>query len=101
MTLDVTEHIHLYWVVERPEDLYLQNLCRAWTDAFERFSFTPVIAGKDDSVDMLSRVLHTEITNIGGYQCYAAGTKTQLTTIKNALLAQGIDENNIFTETIS
>jgi CDP-4-dehydro-6-deoxyglucose reductase len=39
--------IHLYWFGSSDARIYQANLCRSWTDAFEQFLFTPLVAGSD------------------------------------------------------
>ena len=59
MTLDVTEHIDLYWAVADKHELYMHNHCRAWSDAFERFNYFPVIgdtAAQPLANDVLSAI---------------------------------------------
>jgi CDP-4-dehydro-6-deoxyglucose reductase len=101
MTLDVTEHIHLYWVVENEKDLYLQNLCRAWSDAFERFTYTTIVATRMDAIAKLANYLSQQTQNVGETQFYLAGQKSELAQTKNALLQQGVNETSVFTEVMT
>lgn len=98
MTLDVTEHIHLYRVVAYQQDLYLQNLCRAWSDAFERFTYIPVIGSAQETQDSLVQQLRQNIHHATELQFYMAGDKIRLAKTKDALIKQGVAESNIFTE---
>ena len=100
MTLDVTEHIHLYWLVESEQGLYMQNLCRAWSDAFERFSYAPVICAQDACTSALIGQLAADIPQLDEQHYYIAGPDKQVTATKNALLKQGVPQANLFTDTI-
>ncbi len=100
MTLDVTEYISLFWVVERTEELYMQNLCRAWADAFERFTFIPIIAPQAASIAALQEEFDLAFKSATDQHFYIAGDSNSVTATKNALLAQGVNENNIFIESI-
>jgi len=40
LALDVTDSMHLYWLAPTGRGHYLSNLCRAWSDALDNFSFT-------------------------------------------------------------
>ena len=100
MTLDVTEHIHLYWLVENEQDMYMQNLCRAWSDAFERFSYAPIIYKQGEYLAPLLEKLTADIQQYDERHYYIAGPGNQATTTKNALLKQGVPQANLFTETV-
>ena len=98
MTLDVTEYISLFWVVEQPEELYMQNLCRAWADAFERFTYIPVVTPQVASVQTLQDELKCVIPSATEQHFYIAGDTSRVAATRNALLAQGVNESNIFAE---
>lgn len=100
MTLDVTEHIYLYWVMPKEEDLYLHNHCRAWADAFERFTYTPVLTHDRTGygVTDVLQSLHDTHTDLSALQFYIAGPEDAVATTKNALHAQGVVDTNIFSE---
>lgn len=100
MTLDVTEHIHLYWVVENQDELYLHNQCRSWTDAFERFSYTPIIAPPGTAIDTLMANISSDTKAVTDQHFYIAGKLAQADTIKNTLSGQGVSEDNVFVEII-
>jgi CDP-4-dehydro-6-deoxyglucose reductase len=44
MALDSAEQIHLFWISDGDEPPYLNNLCRAWNDALDNFSYYPLPA---------------------------------------------------------
>jgi len=96
MTLDVTEDMKLYWLVPKEEDLYMHNHCRSWDDAFERFAYHPVNVESSDAVQTLIDSLDGNMTH---HHFYIAGSDSQVTKTKNALQAQGIPHESIFTET--
>ena len=96
MTLDVTEDMQLHWLVPKEEDLYMHNHCRSWADAFERFAYQPVSYGNNDPVQLLIESLKG---NMSEHHFYVAGTDSQISKTKNALQAQGIPHESIFTET--
>ena len=41
MALDAAESLHLYWIAPGKSH-YLDNLCRAWSDALDNFRYTPL-----------------------------------------------------------
>ena len=44
MALDSAEQIYLFWIAAGDEPPYLNNLCRAWNDALDNFSYCPLPA---------------------------------------------------------
>ena len=95
MTLDVTEHIHLYWSVAGENGLYMHNQCRSWHDAFDRFDYTPVIGDKN----VISAV-NSNHKNLPDYHFYIAGPEQQINAAKSALLEHGAIPDTIFTEIV-
>jgi len=43
ISLDKTENLYLFWISRNNKALYLNNLCRAWSDAFDQFKYDPII----------------------------------------------------------
>ena len=100
MTLDVTEHIHLYWLVEAEQNLYMQNLCRAWSDAFERFTYVPTICKENEYVPSVLEQIGTDINDMDDKHFYIAGNRKVVDATKNALRKQGVSQNNLFCEEV-
>jgi CDP-4-dehydro-6-deoxyglucose reductase len=44
MALDAAETLHLCWIASERSGLYLDNLCRSWSDALDNFRYTPLTA---------------------------------------------------------
>ncbi len=51
MALDSAEQIILFWVSADDEPPYLHNLCRAWNDALDNFSYIPLDASDSGKID--------------------------------------------------
>lgn len=100
MTLDVTEHIDLYWAVNQERDLYMHNHCRAWSDAFERFNYVPIIGTSDNGqlsaavIDQI-RASQPQLTT---YQFYIAGPAAEVNATQQALEKMGVKAESIFSE---
>lgn len=101
MTLDVTEHIYLYWIMPEEGDLYMHNLCRSWADAFERFTYTPVLTHNQpqDDANRFLQSLNSAHADLTQFQFYIAGPADRVAETRNALLEQGVSDNSIFNET--
>lgn len=103
MTLDVTEHIDLFWAVGNEKELYLHNHCRAWSDAFERFNYTPVIepgTGRARS-DSLVRRLQATQPQLAACHFFVAGPAADIANTREALLACGLKPESLFSEAIA
>jgi len=44
MALDAAEEIFLFWIASAGQPPYLHNLCRAWNDALDNFTYCPLPA---------------------------------------------------------
>ncbi len=103
LTLDVTEHIQLYWMVPEQNDLYMHNNCRAWSDAFELFDYHPLCYQATDPVTLCLEHLMTnnpDNTALVNHHFYIAGSEQEIGKTKNALLEQGIPDKSIFIEAV-
>lgn len=95
MALDITETMHLYWVVNKTENLYAHNLCRSWDDALENFVYQPIIGEDPLSRNLLN---HLDLTRC---DIYLAGNETQVTSAKTQLLTAGLPSNQLIFEIIN
>jgi len=103
LTLDVTEHIQLYWLVPEHDDLYMHNHCRSWADAFEYLDYFPLCYATNDPVKTCIDELNKSNSTTGAmtnHHIYIAGSDEEITQTRNALLKQGIAEKSIFTELV-
>lgn len=98
MARDVAETMHLYWVAGS-DGHYLNNLCRAWTDALDNFQYTPLVAGAAASISALEQVIkdHPDLT---GFDIYAAGPEAFLTAVKKFLHHSHFPEHQLDTHRI-
>ncbi len=89
MALDETASMHLYRVANNKDDLYLNNLCRAWDDALEDFHYHPIIGN-----DLLKEITKQH-QQLNEFDFYIAGEKQQTETIQKGLADYGIPSNQI------
>lgn len=103
MTLDVTDHIDLYWAVPDQHDLYMHNHCRAWSDVFERFTYTPVVSNTTDhalSADVMRAIQKTH-PQLAPYHFYIAGPAGEIAATQTALQQQGIKPDCVFSDALA
>ncbi len=101
LTLDITEHIQLYWLVPDRNSLYMHNNCRSWADAFELFDYYPVCYDENDPItSCLEELRNNNSEMLSVHHFYVAGSANEITQTKNALLKQGIADESIFVEPV-
>ncbi len=71
MALDVAETIHLLWFATDGKP-YLNNLCRAWNDALDNFTYVPL---ESDAVARVDESLRESLESgrLDGYDYYVCG----------------------------
>ena len=95
MAIDEDSTMHLYWIIDKEEDLYLNNLCRSWNDALDDFHYHPTI-GRD-----ISQTINDEQINLTECDVYVAGTEVQISNAKEWLYHNGLVEDQLFTNSLN
>ncbi len=105
MAIEHPHPLHLYWVVRRPGDHYLDNYCRSLAAALDGFSYTPLVGG-DSAADALpaaerdlllaARRILADHPAIGGYDVYAGGPETRMTAARVLLREHGLPEGQLY-----
>ncbi len=95
MAIDESANMHLYWVVDKKEDLYLNNLCRSWGDALDNFHYHPVL--NKEPMKLITE-FHADLNDC---DVYLAGKEELTTRIENKLLENGLPEKQISTNNLS
>jgi CDP-4-dehydro-6-deoxyglucose reductase len=79
MHLKSTRPVRLYWGGRRPQDLYMDELCQAWTTTLPDFRYVPVVSDSllEDNWQGRTGFVHAavmqDIPDLSGYQVYACG----------------------------
>ena len=79
----------LFWSVDHQQDLYMNNLCRAWDDALEDFNYHPLI--RQDAVESML----TQVANLEDVDVYIAGPKDRVERAGEKLLAAGLPHEQL------
>jgi CDP-4-dehydro-6-deoxyglucose reductase len=90
MAIDENASMHLYWMTDTQEDLYLDNLCRSWNDALDDFHYRPVQG--EDCPDVSS----DGGLNLAECDAYIAGPKSRVRRAGKQLLDLGLTEDRLF-----
>ncbi|WP_373990957.1 CDP-6-deoxy-delta-3,4-glucoseen reductase [Duganella sp. BuS-21] len=83
----------LYWGGRRPQDLYMDALCREWAATLPNFRYVPVISGAlaEDHWDGRSGFVHqavmADLPDLSGHQVYACGAPIMVESAKQDFVA--------------
>ncbi|MEN8133783.1 MAG: 2Fe-2S iron-sulfur cluster-binding protein [Pseudomonadota bacterium] len=95
MAINEDSTMHLYWITDKEEDLYLNNLCRSWNDALDDFHYHPTIGGD------ISQTINDEQINLTECDVYVAGTEVQINRATEWLCHNGVIEDQLFTNSLN
>jgi len=105
MHLKSTRPVRLYWGGRRPQDLYMDELCQAWTTTMPDFSYVPVVSDAlpDDAWTGRTGFVHAavmqDIPDLSGYQVYACGAPLMVDAARNEYVAQcGLPADEFFAD---
>jgi len=101
LTLELADHFHLYWITTGNNIHYQHNICRAWTDAFDNFQYTPVTMGDSTSQtewqEQLKQI-NSKYTDLSDYIIYLAATQEMIDTARRFFTSRGLNESYFFSE---
>jgi CDP-4-dehydro-6-deoxyglucose reductase len=84
----------LYWGGRRPQDLYMDALCRQWAEEMPNFRYVPVVsdAQPEDSWSGRTGYVHhavvEDLPDMSGYQVYACGAPIVVESAKREFVQQ-------------
>ena len=94
MALDAAESLHLVWVASGAGGHYLDNLCRAWSDALDDFRYDAIAAGRgappEAGVQAALQRLRQDHPRLRDCDVYLAGPGPWVDAAEFALLEQGL-----------
>lgn len=97
MSLELAESMDLHWIADET-GLYQDNLCRAWADALDSFSYVPHAAGGD--LDTTLRSIALDYPDLPRFDVYASGTRMQLECAREHLVREGLHGARWFADPI-
>ncbi len=102
MSLDKAESIHLYWFTTKIDYHYKDNLCRAWNDALDNFTYTRIMSEAKISTitDRFIQHLHYDHPHLLNFDFYISAPGHLNHQLKPALLAEGVNSQNMHFEQI-
>jgi CDP-4-dehydro-6-deoxyglucose reductase len=87
MSLEIAESMHLYWAAGEAGH-YQDNLCRAWADALDEFSYQPLDLGQGAAA--VAEAILSRHPDLSRADVYAAGPDTFLKALEAGALARGL-----------
>ncbi len=90
----ITRPMTLYWGGRRPQDLYLDALCRQWARDHAHIRYVPVVSdalpedawqGRDGFVH---RAVMADLADLSGHQVYACGAPVVIDSAQREFIAQ-------------
>lgn len=94
MHLQSPRPVCLYWGGRRPQDMYMDELCRAWETTLPDFRYVPVVSDAlpEDNWQGRTGFVHAavmqDIPNLSGYQVYACGAPVVVEAARRDYVAQ-------------
>jgi CDP-4-dehydro-6-deoxyglucose reductase len=88
-----TRQMTLYWGGRRPQDLYMDALCRQWEVILPNFSYVPVISGAQPEDHWSGRTgfvhaaVMADLPDLSGHQVYACGAPIVVESAKRDFVA--------------
>jgi len=92
MALDTAESLALYWIASQGHGHYLDNLCRAWSDALDDFRYVP-LGGEDAGA--LARIAQDH-PGLDGHDVYVSGPAAWAQAFGAQLLERGLPPAQLF-----
>jgi len=92
MALDTAESLALYWIASQGHGHYLDNLCRAWSDALDDFRYVP-LGGEDAGA--LARIAQDH-PRLDGHDVYVSGPAAWAQAFGAQLLERGLPPAQLF-----
>jgi CDP-4-dehydro-6-deoxyglucose reductase len=91
MSLDLAEAMELHWLADDTGH-YQNNLCRAWADALDNFTYIPHAHSVDLETTLAS--IAADYPDLHRFDVYASGTATQLQIARELFLKHGLPEQH-------
>jgi len=94
MALDAAEALHLVWIASGAGGHYLDNLCRAWSDALDDFCYTPIAAQQTSSDEEVMQAALRQVLQdhprLGDCDVYVAAPAPWASAAEFQLLEHGL-----------
>ena len=98
--------IYLYQGVRQLEDLYMDELCRSWSQKYINFNYIPVFSELEKEPEnfrtgFVHQAVLDDFDSIGDYQVYCCGAPILVETTFNDFVKNGLPEDEFFADAFS
>jgi CDP-4-dehydro-6-deoxyglucose reductase len=104
MALDAAETLHLYWIASGKGGHYLDNLCRAWSDALDNFRYDPIPVERalsdEEAMQAVLRQVLQDHPRLGDCDVYVAGPGPLANAAEFLLLEHGLPRAQLTVSTL-
>jgi CDP-4-dehydro-6-deoxyglucose reductase len=99
IAMDAAERLHLYRIDEAPTGTRLDNLCRAWNDSLDNFSYYRL--EPTPAADAILARIRSDVPDLRDCDLYLAGPSRRIGELEQAARDGGLDAARIrSTETV-
>ncbi len=98
INLEKVQPLHLYWLAHGEEKFYLSNLCHAWHDALDNFTYTPITAPPGAALLTLLQQIADEILDPAATDLYLAIPGELASAARQLFMHRGIPARQITIE---
>ncbi len=101
IALEFVQPMHLYWVVRRDGGHYLSNQCRAWADALDEFTYTPLVAHETTPERALLQAANrvvAEHPDLGAVDVYVNGPEHAMGSTRALLAEHGLPPAQLYVD---
>lgn len=107
MALNELRIMWCYWMTLKPEDHFLDNLCRSWADALDEFHYVPLSslrAGADGAPNWRELAAVERIVedhpDLSGFDVYMTGPQGMVDFARRRFMAAGLPTERFFQEVL-
>jgi CDP-4-dehydro-6-deoxyglucose reductase len=96
--------LHVYWGARNRAGLYLEELPRAWAVSSPRVRYVPILAeplpedGWDGRQGLPHEAVLEDHPDLAGFEVYASGPPVMVYAARDAFLARGLPEDQMFSD---
>lgn len=104
IALEITQPMHLYWLVDREGGHYMNNYCRSWVDALDDFRYTPLVGegGKNlaQNFTATGEVIGHDHPDLSGHDVYLCGPDSIMDPLIAELNKRGLPETQLHVDAL-
>ena len=94
--------LHVYWGARAATGLYLDRLVRSWAEAYPQVRYVPVLsepeAGWTGATGRVHEAVLRDFPELSGHEVYASGPPAMVYAGRDAFLARGLPEDQMFSD---